>query len=201
MSERDKKKSAEVEHEPASDASADANAESATDSRDDGSPPGADATGDVDVDALVAERDAYLDQFKRERASFLNHKKWVEKERRNWEAAAIADFIEGLLPFVDDLDRAREAARTATEVDALREGFEMTCQRFGEALARGGAEEIDAEGQPFDPTIHEAVMQMESPDQPAGTVLQIAQRGYRIGERLVRPAKVIVSKAPADGAQ
>ena len=85
--------------------------------------------GGDDLDAVKKERDTYLENWKRERASFLNHKKWVERERKNWEASALADFVEGLLPFIDDLDRAIDAARTASGVDSLREGFEMTRSR------------------------------------------------------------------------
>ena len=153
----------------------------------------------TDVGKLRAERDDYLDLFRRERASFLNYKKWVSKERATWETDAVARFVERLLPFIDDMDRALTAAEQAEDVEALRDGMKMIHQRFRDALKSGGAKEIATDGQPFDPRIHEAVLQVEDPDRPDGTVLETAQRGYEMGERLIRAAKVVVSKAPAGG--
>ncbi len=181
MMSKDETEQTDATREPEDGAPAEPNAASASD----------------DADALRRERDDYLDQVQRERAAFLNYKKWVERERRNWESEAVARFVQGLLPFIDDVDRAIEASGSATDVESLREGFDMIARRFSESLAAAGAEEIAAEGEPFDPTIHEAIMQIEDADRPAGTVINATQRGFRIGERLVRAAKVVVSKAPA----
>lgn len=171
--------------------------DTAREAAEDAAQTASDAPTDDDTDAVRRERDDYLDQVQRERAAFLNYKKWVERERRNWESEAVARFVQALLPFIDDVDRAIEASSNATDVESLREGFDMIARRFSESLSAAGAEEIAAEGEAFDPAVHEAIMQIEDADRPAGTVINATQRGFRIGDRLVRAAKVVVSKAPA----
>jgi molecular chaperone GrpE len=148
------------------------------------------------TERLTRERDEYLETLKRERASFLNYKRSVERERKNWETASVCRFVEQLLPFIDDMDRALTAAEEATDVESLREGFEMICGRFRDALNAAGVEEVPSNGQRFDPKIHEAILQVEDPDQPSGTVLQTTHRGFRLNDRLIRAAKVVVSKGP-----
>lgn len=148
------------------------------------------------VEKLTRERDDFLERLKRERASFLNHKKRVEKERREWESASICRFVQELLPFIDDMDRAMKATDEASDVDTLRKGFEMICNRFQEALKAGGVEEIPSDGESFDPKVHEAILQVEDLDQPAGTILETTHRGFQISGRLIRPAKVVVSQVP-----
>ena len=156
---------------------------------------------DTAPDSVALERDDYLDKWQRERASFVNYKRWVEKERRHWEAAAACRLVEKLLPFIDDVDRALLAAREASEVDALREGFQLIASSFQQALGRAGVEEIPADGEAFDPRIHEAVFQVEDPDRPHGTVTETTQRGFRLGDRLIRAPKVVVSRAPQPDAE
>lgn len=153
------------------------------------------------ADSVARERDDYLDKWQRERASFVNYKRWVEKERRHWEAAAACRLVEKLLPFIDDVDRALLASREASEVEALREGFQLIASSFQQALGRAGVEEIPADGEAFDPRIHEAVFQVEDPDRPHGTVTETTQRGFRLGERLIRASKVVVSRAPQAAAE
>ncbi len=148
------------------------------------------------IEKLTREKDDFLERLKRERADFLNHKKWVEKERREWESASICRFVQELLPFIDDMDRAMKATGEASDVEALRKGFEMICSRFQEALKAGGVEEIPSDGEPFDPKVHEAILQVEDLDHPAGTILETTHRGFQISGRLIRPAKVVVSQAP-----
>jgi len=162
-----------------------------------GSGPDAGARTEADpIDRLTRERDEYLEDLKRERASFLNYKRWVERERKNWETGSVCRFVEQLLPFIDDMDRALGAAEEATDVPSLRQGFEMICSRFRETLEAAGVEEVPSDGEPFDPRIHEAILQVEDPDQPSGTVLETTHRGYRLNDRLIRAAKVVVSKGP-----
>jgi len=148
------------------------------------------------LEKLASERDEYLDHFKRERASFLNYKRRVEKERSDWENASVCRFVQKLLPFIDDLDRATKAVDGYTDVESLREGFEMICNRFQDGLKSAGVEEIPSNGEPFDPKVHEAVLQVEDPDQPEWTILETTHRGFRLSDRLIRPAKVVVSKVP-----
>ena len=148
------------------------------------------------VEQLIRERDDYLENLKRERASFLNYKRWVEKERRNAETVAVCRFVEKLLPFIDDLDRARKAAIEATEVASLKEGFDMVFRRFHEAVKAASVEEVPSSGELFDPKIHEAILQIEDPGHPSGTILETTHRGFCLGDRLIRAAKVVVSKNP-----
>lgn len=148
------------------------------------------------IERLTQERDEYLETLKRERASFLNYKRSVERDRKNWETASVCSFVERLLPFIDDMDRALIASEEATDVESLRDGFEMICSRFREALNAAGVEEVPSNGHPFDPKIHEAILQVEDPHQPSGTVLQTTHRGFRLSDRLIRAAKVVVSKGP-----
>jgi molecular chaperone GrpE len=148
------------------------------------------------VEQLIRERDDYLENLKRERASFLNYKRWVEKERRNAETVAVCRFVEKLLPFIDDLDRARKAAIDATDVESLKEGFDMVFRRFHESVKAASVEEVPSSGELFDPKIHEAILQIEDPGHPSGTILETTHRGFCLGDRLIRAARVVVSKNP-----
>jgi molecular chaperone GrpE len=96
---------------------------------------------------------------------------------------------------LDNLERATAAARQAGETGPLVEGVAMVLNQLLDLLRRHGITRIDALGQPFDPNLHQAVMQQPSPDQPANTVLQVAEHGYLIHDRVLRPASVIVAKA------
>jgi molecular chaperone GrpE len=150
----------------------------------------------AEIEKLTRERDEYLDDLKRERAAFMNHKRWVARERESWENAAVCRFLERLVPFIDDMDRALAASRQASDLEALREGIEMICSRFRETLKASDVEEIPSTGEPFDPRYHEAILQVEDADHPPGTILETTHRGYRLKDRLIRPSRVVVSRAP-----
>jgi molecular chaperone GrpE len=113
-----------------------------------------------------------------------------------------ANFIEKLLPVIDNLRRAVEAAESGGSTDALLDGLHGTINGFDSALAQAGAEPIEAEGQPFDPEIHEAVDTIEVEPEREGTVTAQYSRGYRLGNQLLRPARVQVgrSRGAAHGA-
>jgi molecular chaperone GrpE len=148
---------------------------------------------------VSAERDEYLDQLQRTRADFDNYRKRVERERPLLQEAGIRDVVGELLPVLDNLERALEALVAAgTEgASGIVAGVEMVRQQLGGLIAARGVEEIPAHGEAFDPNVHEAVQSVPAPGQPAGTVVAVVQRGYRMSDNVIRPARVVV--ADGDG--
>ena len=143
------------------------------------------------------DRDELRDLAQRTRADFENYQKRLQRdlaqERRYAEGPLAAD----LLPALDNLDRATAAAQQAGETGPLVQGVAMVQAQVLDVLRRHGVTPIDAQGQPFDPNRHQAVMQQPSEGVPPGTVLQVLEPGYMIHERVLRPARVVVSAAPA----
>ena len=105
--------------------------------------------------------------------------------------------LRDLLPVLDNINRAIEAAEKAGEAENLLEGFRLVRQQLVTTLANHGAEPIEALGQPFDPNFHQAILHQPSNDAPADTVTMVTQQGYKLHDRVVRPAQVIVSSGPA----
>lgn len=130
-------------------------------------------------------------------AEFENYKKRIERERASAVSYANETLLERLLPVVDNLERALAAAEPKGGQDGLVAGVEITLRELLEVLRREGVEPIVAEGEPFDPTVHEAVMTQPSSDVPEGDVLLQIEKGYRYRDRILRPAKVVVSSGPA----
>lgn len=147
--------------------------------------------------ALAAERDEYKDQLLRARAEFENFRKRVAREADQTRRMAAATLIRELLPVGDNLDLALQ--HVANPDDSLAQGVGMVLKQFSEALERAGLTPVPAQGETFDPTIHEAVMQQNSDDIPAGVVIAEFQRGYRLGDHVLRPARVVVSAGPNEG--
>jgi molecular chaperone GrpE len=161
-------------------------------------PPGAGVDGDdlqVDLDelgALAAKRDEYLALAQRTQADFENYRKRVARESALAQERGVAKLAKELLPAIDNLDRALEAAATD---DPLLEGVRLVRSELKAALARVGVESFSPGGQPFDPSQHEAMASVPQPDNgPAsGTVVEVYQPGYRLGESIIRPARVVVA--------
>lgn len=152
----------------------------------------------VDVEALIAERDKLLaerdefrDQMLRARADFDNFRKRVARESEQQRKAAAANVIRELLPILDNLELALK--HVADPNDSLAQGVDMVVKQFMEALQRAGLEPIPAVGAEFDPNVHEAVMQEASDETPENCIVKEFQRGYRLGEQVLRPSKVVVS--------
>ena len=143
---------------------------------------------------LAAERDQYLDMAQRLRAEFENYQKRSQKDRDQERRYAHTPLIYDLLPAFDNLERTLQAARQAGETGALVQGVAMVQAQFLEQLKRHGIVPIDAQGKPFDPNLHQAVMQQPSTDHEPNTVLQVLEQGFMNHDRVLRPAKVIVSK-------
>jgi molecular chaperone GrpE len=148
------------------------------------------------LQAALAERDALMQKWLLAVADLDNYRRRVQKELEQERRFAALPLARDLLPALDNLHRALEAARSGGDVKQLGEGVQMVSKQFDDLLAKHGVVPIDAVGKPFDPNLHQAIQQMPSPDNPPMTVLSECERGYTLRERVVRPSTVIVS-APA----
>lgn len=146
------------------------------------------------LDALRREKDALQDRLLRTVAEFDNYRKRIDRERRDMAEYVGADVLSELLPIVDNLERALQAP-VGPDTEGFRKGVELIHTQMRELLRKRGVTPIDALGADFDPTVHEAVIQEASADHRDGEVIAELQRGYRIGERLLRPAMVKVAKS------
>jgi molecular chaperone GrpE len=144
------------------------------------------------LDAVTAERDEYLALAQRVQADFENYRKRAAREQERLVAHAHERLVRELLPILDDLERALVAAERHEEAK-LVEGVKLVEQSLRRTLAKEGVAEIEAGGA-FDPHVHEALLTKPGDGAESGTVLEIVQRGYKVGDRVVRPAKVIVAE-------
>jgi molecular chaperone GrpE len=142
---------------------------------------------------LRKERDALQDRLLRQAAEFDNYRKRTERERRETAQYAAIDFVQDLLPVIDDFERALRI--DAPGAEAYREGLEIIHRALMEMLRKRGVVPIDAVGAEFDPQIHQAVAYEEAPDRRDHEVIEQFARGYRLGDKLIRPAMVKVAKA------
>jgi molecular chaperone GrpE len=132
-------------------------------------------------------------------ADFENFKKRATREKQEAIKFANESLLQKLIPVLDNFDMALSAAQTASgdAAQSLQTGINMIYQQLRNSLTEAGLEEVDAAGKPFDPNLHEAVSQKESAEVPEGTVLQQLRKGYKLRDRLLRPASVVVSRKPA----
>ena len=153
-----------------------------------------------EVDALTQvtrERDEYLDALQRLKAEFDNYRKRAARDRSDLIARATEGLVKELVPVLDDLERALEAAAQHEEA-ALEDGVRLVHRALADTLARQGLVEVEVDGA-FDPHTQEALLSQPSPE-PEGTVLQVVQKGYRLGDHVLRPARVVISAGEgADG--
>ncbi len=134
------------------------------------------------------------DRLLRTQAELDNFRK---RSRREYEEALRyreMDLLRDLLPVLDTVLRAIDAAQKTADVESLRSGFRMTAQQIEKVLEAHGCRAIEAEGTSFDPAVHDAICQQVTPGMAAGTIVGVASRGYRLHDRVVRPAQVIVAK-------
>ncbi|MGE0362070.1 MAG: nucleotide exchange factor GrpE [Vicinamibacterales bacterium] len=146
------------------------------------------------ADETARERDELRDRLLRKSAEFDNFRKRVERERREFAEWAAADLVGELLAVVDDFERAL-AVEAPPEAQAYRAGVELIHRQLLDLLKKRGVTPVDTVGTTFDPHLHQAVAYDESPGVPDGQVIGELRRGYRLGERLLRPALVRVAKA------
>jgi molecular chaperone GrpE len=154
-----------------------------------------------DFDALLAEaerqRDEYLDLAKRTKADFENFRKRMTAEVQAASARGKGELLREVVPVLDDLERAIEAAGLDPEGDSdegLAHGVLLVFRSLRDSLARNGVEAVDPKGEKFDPMAHEALSMQPVEGVEPGTVVEVLQKGYRLGDQLVRPARVVVSE-------
>lgn len=141
------------------------------------------------------------DKLLRLAADFENARRRSLKDREETSLFGHQNLVKDLLPSVDNLGRAIDHARQGGEgsQEGLLEGVELVLREVLATLTRHGVVPVEAQGQPFDPALHEAMAQIEDASVPGNTVVQVFQPGYQLRGRLLRPARVVVSKPPADG--
>lgn len=179
----------DAEHElPAADEAADAETPAAA------APDPPAAVSSEEIEKLRAERDALLDRMARSQAEFENARKRAAREQQDFRDYALADTVKTLLPILDSFERALKVG--ANEKSEFHSGVELIYKQLQDALAKIGLRAVPAVGQPFDPHVHEAIGMVETTDVPDHQVLEELQRGYKLKERLLRPAMVRVARNP-----
>lgn len=152
-----------------------------------------------DLETLRQELDAAKDRALRLQAELENYRKRVRREMDDERRYAQLPLLKELLPVIDNIGRALQSAEKSPDSSGLLEGVKLVAQQLDSVLSRHHCQRIEALHQPFDPHLHEAILQQPSADHPAGTVLNVTQEGYQLHDRVVRPAQVIVSTTPAGG--
>jgi molecular chaperone GrpE len=147
-----------------------------------------------ELERVRAERAAYLDRAARIQAEFENYRKRSEKQQQEYRDYALADAMKTLLPILDSLDRALNTK--AASLEDFHAGIELIDKQFHDALAKLGVQPIAAEGEPFDPNLHQAIQMVDTDEVEDNHVLDELQRGYKLKDRLLRPAMVRVARHP-----
>jgi molecular chaperone GrpE len=146
-----------------------------------------------ELTARAQKADVYLELAQRTKADFENYRKRAAREATAAQERGVVKLTRELLPAVDNLDRALEAAASSSDGSDLLTGIKLVHAEVLAALARVGVEPFSAQGEQFDPSCHEAVAQQPVEGAEAGTVAEVYQRGYRLGETVIRPARVLVA--------
>lgn len=149
-----------------------------------------------EIKRLQAERDEHYENWLRARAELDNYRKRIQRELDENARYAAVPVVRDMLPVLDNIRRAVEAARRSKRVDELLQGIEMIVQQFEDVLIKHNAVPIDSVGQPFNPELHEAVQKVETEAHPPMTVVHEVQKGYKLHDRLIRPSKVVVATPP-----
>jgi molecular chaperone GrpE len=154
-----------------------------------------------DIDELMKERDEYLETARRARADYTNLQRRLESEYAAAREETRSQFALDMLVILDDLERALDHAREGEDYGGLVEGIALVREKFLAILARYGIRPIEALNAPFDHNSHDAIAHEPAGDAAPGTVTAVAQTGYMIGDKLLRPARVVVARAAeqADG--
>jgi molecular chaperone GrpE len=145
----------------------------------------------AELQKLKAERDSLLDRLARTQAEFENARRRAAKEQQDFRDYAAADAIKALLPVIDSFERALQVR---SEPGDFRDGVELIYKQLQDVLTKLGVRAIPAKGEPFDPRFHEAIEMVETNEAPDHQVLEELQRGYKVKDRLLRPAMVKVAK-------
>jgi len=155
------------------------------------------------IEAVKAERDEINERLLRTAAELENYKRRTEREKRRRYKAGKVDVIRTMLEVLDDFERSMDAAASLDEADdpaeayeSLKSGVEMVFRKFRDELSKLGVEPIEAEGEPFDESLHEAMMQQPTDEAEPGTVVHEVRTGYTMGDRVLRHSRVIVASEP-----
>ncbi|MEN3941568.1 nucleotide exchange factor GrpE [Prosthecobacter sp. SYSU 5D2] len=152
------------------------------------------------LEAALAEVTQWKDLAYRNAAELDNFRKRATREAQETRAFANADLLRSLFPILDNFEMGLEAARAESEKSMIFMGMSMVHRQITDFLREQGVQEIEAQDKPFDPNLHDAVSQEVSPDVPEGTVIRVTRRGYKLKDRLLRAASVIVSGTPTQAA-
>jgi molecular chaperone GrpE len=158
--------------------------------------PGSQATKaagpDVELEAVKLERDNLLDRLARMQADFENARKRAAREQQEYREYAVSESIKALLPILDSFERALKSGNLSAE--DFRSGIELIHKQLLDALGKLGLRTVEAKGQPFDPRFHEAIEMVDTTEAPDHEVLDELQKGYKLKDRLIRPAMVRVAR-------
>jgi molecular chaperone GrpE len=161
-----------------------------------------------EVEALKEERDEMNDRMLRKAADLENLRRRMDREKKRRHEAGKVTVLESMLEVLDDFERSLEAARDLEDsedaeaaYDSLKGGVEMVFRKFQDELQSLGVEPIEAEGEPFDEQLHEAMMRQPSDEAEPGTVLQEIQKGYTMGDRVLRHSRVVVAAEPSENGE
>ena len=167
----------------------------------DGEPVSSEAASSDPLASAQAEAAKNKEMWMRTAADFDNFRKRTRREVDDARRGGREDLLKELLPVFDNLERAIQSAQRAQDVKAVADGLSMVLKQFESTLGRIGIAKVPTTGTPFDPTVHEAIQQVETDEHPAGTVVAEEQPGYAQGDKLVRAAMVVVAKPKSGGGE
>lgn len=147
---------------------------------------------------LKSDLDRFRDLALRSQADFENFRKRAARDKEDAVKYANAGFLERLIPILDNFELGLTAARNHEAAAPIVSGMEMVARQLNDFLLQSGVEPVEAEGKPFDPNFHEAVAQEENSEIEEGHIIRQLRKGFRLRDRLIRPATVVVSKGPAN---
>ena len=145
------------------------------------------------LEASEAKASEYLDGWQRTQAEFANYKKRIHRDRELFNQEAVGKVVRNYLPVLDDLERALKDRPQGGDSAAWANGIELISRKMVTLLENDGVVPIDVIGEMFDPNLHEAIAQVPVGDYESGQIIEIVQTGYRIGERILRPARVVIA--------
>jgi molecular chaperone GrpE len=155
----------------------------------------------TELERAQADAAKLKDMLVRTAADFDNFRKRTKRELDDARRSGRDDLLKELLPVFDNLERAIQSAQKATDVKAVSDGLGMIVKQFENTLGRAGITRVPTIGEMFDPSLHEAIQQLETNEHPPGTVVAEVQPGYVMGEKLVRAAMVVVAKPKSEGVE
>ena len=161
-------------------------------------PPPAPAQSAPAAEPQPSPEEVLQDRLLRLQADFDNYRKRMDREKKDWIAFASEKLVLELLPVLDHFELGLADSAKNGAPAAFVEGFQLICNQLRAALEKAGVQAIDAEGAAFDPHVHEAITHLPSDDVPADHVVAQTRRGYKLGDKLLRAAQVVVSSGPAD---